>query len=134
MTMLRSLTCYVLIFAFTQFTVAQTSSETAAPSAASAQLLGYTSQTSGTERDLEKKFQDGIVAANIRESDRRLALSALGGQPVGGGGAHGGRGTAEQAEQRGQKAGQQWHERPLSGAGGRVLSPLDGAGANHESR
>ena len=73
MTMLRSLTCYVLLFAFTQFTVAQTSSETAAPSAASAQLLGYTSQTSGTERDLEKKFQDGIVAANIRENDRRLS-------------------------------------------------------------
>src|SRR5580693_5126890 len=71
--MLRSLTCYVLLFAFTQFTVAQTSSETAAPSAASAQLLGYTSQTSGTERDLEKKFQDGIVAANIRENDRRLS-------------------------------------------------------------
>jgi len=73
LTMLRSLTCYVLLFAFTQFTVAQTSSETAAPSAASAQLLGYTSQTSGTERDLEKKFQDGIVAANIRENDRRLS-------------------------------------------------------------
>src|SRR6202451_1366816 len=72
LTMLRSLTCYLLLFAFTQFTVAQ-SSETAAASAVPAQLLGYTSQTSATERDLEKKFQDGIVAANIRENDRRLS-------------------------------------------------------------
>src|SRR5208282_2946217 len=70
--MLRSLTCYVLLFAFTQFTVAQTSSETAA-SSAPAQLLGYTAQTSSAERDLEKKFQDGIVATNIRENDRRLS-------------------------------------------------------------
>ncbi len=73
MTALRSLTCYVLLFAFTQFTAAQTSSETTAPSAVPTQLLGYTSQTSSAERDLEKKFQDGIVAANIRESDRRLS-------------------------------------------------------------
>jgi N-acetylated-alpha-linked acidic dipeptidase len=73
LTALRSLTCYVLLFAFTQFTAAQTSSETTAPSAVPTQLLGYTSQTSMAERDLEKKFQDGIVAANIRESDRRLS-------------------------------------------------------------
>jgi N-acetylated-alpha-linked acidic dipeptidase len=73
LTAFRSLTCYVLVFAFTQFTVAQTSSETAASSAAPAQLLGYTSQTSAAERALEKKFQDGIVAANIRENDRRLS-------------------------------------------------------------
>src|SRR5271170_4860051 len=71
--MLRSLTCYVLLFAFTQFTIAQSSSQTAASSAAPAQLLGYTAQTSTAERDWEKKFQDGIVAANIRENDRRLS-------------------------------------------------------------
>jgi N-acetylated-alpha-linked acidic dipeptidase len=71
--MLRSLTCYVLLFAFTQFTLAQSSSETAASSAGPAQLLGYTTQTSAAERDLEKKFQDGIVVANIRENDRRLS-------------------------------------------------------------
>ena len=70
MTTLRSLTCYVLLFAFTQFTAAQSSSEMAAPSA---QLFGYTAQTSTPERDWEKKFQDGIVAANIRENDRRLS-------------------------------------------------------------
>ena len=73
MTMLRSLTCYVLLFAFTQFTVAQSSSEMAASSAAPAELLGYTPQTSSAERDLEKKFQEGIVATNIRENDRRLS-------------------------------------------------------------
>ena len=73
MTTLRSLTCYVLLFAFTQFTAAQSSSEMAASSAASAQLLGYTAQTSTAERDWEKKFQEGIVAANIRENDRRLS-------------------------------------------------------------
>ncbi|MGA6950360.1 MAG: PA domain-containing protein, partial [Candidatus Sulfotelmatobacter sp.] len=70
MTTLRSLTCYVLLFAFTQFTAAQSSSEMAAPSA---QLFGYRAQTSTPERDWEKKFQDGIVAANIRENDRRLS-------------------------------------------------------------
>ena len=74
MTALRSLTCYVLLLTFTQFTMAQTSSsQTAAPSAAPAQLLGYTTQTSAAERDWEKKFQDGVIAANIRENDRRLS-------------------------------------------------------------
>jgi N-acetylated-alpha-linked acidic dipeptidase len=73
LTWLRSITSYLLLFAFTQFTVAQTSSETAASSASPAQLLGYTSQTSAGERDLEKKFQSGVVAANIRENDRRLS-------------------------------------------------------------
>jgi N-acetylated-alpha-linked acidic dipeptidase len=73
LTALRSLTCYVLLLSFTQFTVAQTSSGTAASSSAPAQLLGYTTQSSAPERDWEKKFQDGIVAANIRENDRRLS-------------------------------------------------------------
>jgi N-acetylated-alpha-linked acidic dipeptidase len=74
LTALRSLTCYILLLTFTQFAVAQASSgQTAAPSTAPAQLLGYTAQTSTTERDWEKKFQDGIVATNIRENDRRLS-------------------------------------------------------------
>jgi N-acetylated-alpha-linked acidic dipeptidase len=72
LTPLRSITSYLLLFAFTQFTVAQTS-ETSASPAASEQLLGYTTQTSTAERDWEKKFQDGIVATNIRENDRRLS-------------------------------------------------------------
>jgi N-acetylated-alpha-linked acidic dipeptidase len=70
----RSLTCYVLLLAFTQFAVAQSSPQQAAPSAsASAPFFGYTAPTSAPERDFEKKFQDGIVAANIRENDRRLS-------------------------------------------------------------
>ena len=73
MTRSRSLTCYILLLTFTQFAVAQTSAAQAAPSTTTAQLLGYTAQTSTAERDWEKKFQDGIVAANIRENDRRLS-------------------------------------------------------------
>jgi N-acetylated-alpha-linked acidic dipeptidase len=74
LTALRSLTCYILLLTFTQFTAAQTSSsQTAASSTAPAQLLGYTTQSSAAERDWEKKFQDGIVATNIRENDRRLS-------------------------------------------------------------
>jgi N-acetylated-alpha-linked acidic dipeptidase len=72
---LRSLTCYILLFAFTQFAVAQTPPEqnSGSPASAPGQLLGYTAKTSPTERDWEKKFQDGIVSANIRESVRRLS-------------------------------------------------------------
>jgi N-acetylated-alpha-linked acidic dipeptidase len=65
---LRSLTSCVLLLTFTQFTAAQTSSEQAP-----AQLLGYAAQTSAPERDWEKKFQEGIVAANVRENNRRLS-------------------------------------------------------------
>ena len=73
MTTLRSLTSYILL-SFAQFTAAQTSPDQSAnPPAVSAQLFGYTAQTAATERDWEKKFQDGIVAANIRENDRRLS-------------------------------------------------------------
>ena len=71
MTLLRSVTCYVLLFSFAQFSIAQTSSSES--SKTPAQLLGYTAQTSATERDWEKKFQDGIVADNIRENMRRLS-------------------------------------------------------------
>jgi N-acetylated-alpha-linked acidic dipeptidase len=74
LTVLRSLTSYILLISFAQFTAAQTSPDQSAnPSAASTQLLGYTEQTSATERDWEKKFQEGIVATNIRENDRRLS-------------------------------------------------------------
>ena len=73
MTALRSLTCYVLLLTFTQFAVAQTSTEAAPATSASTQLLGYGAQTSATERGWEKKFQDGIVPANVRENMRRLS-------------------------------------------------------------
>jgi len=39
----------------------------------SARFPGYTVQSSGTERDWEKKFQDGIVRDNVREYMRRMS-------------------------------------------------------------
>src|SRR4051812_2545091 len=38
-----------------------------------ASLLGYSAQTASNQRDWEKKFQDGIVAENIRENMRRMS-------------------------------------------------------------
>jgi N-acetylated-alpha-linked acidic dipeptidase len=67
---LRSLASCLLLFSFTHLAVAQTGAEKAAAPAA---MLGYTAQTSSSERDLEKKFQDGVVAANVRENMRRLS-------------------------------------------------------------
>jgi N-acetylated-alpha-linked acidic dipeptidase len=72
LTSLRSLATYILLFTFTHPAVAQTAPAPGA-AAAPAQLLGYTAQSSATERDWEKKFQDGIVPANIRENMRRLS-------------------------------------------------------------
>jgi len=71
-TTLRSLASYLLLFTFTNFAVAQPATETNGGSGNKA-LLGYTSQSSVTERELEKKFQDAIVADNIRENMRRLS-------------------------------------------------------------
>jgi len=78
--LLRSLSACVLLFSFTSSVIAQTagpsssigSSSAASTNSTSARLLGYSEQTSATERDLENKFRDGIVAANIRENMRRL--------------------------------------------------------------
>jgi len=69
----RSLTCYLLLLSFTTLTLAQTAEPAAQPAPPSAQMLGYTAPASGPERDWEKKFQDGIVAANVRENMRRLS-------------------------------------------------------------
>jgi N-acetylated-alpha-linked acidic dipeptidase len=38
-----------------------------------APFLGYSAQTSTPQKDWEKKFQDGIVAENIRENMRRMS-------------------------------------------------------------
>ncbi len=51
-----------------QFSAAQST-----PEAGTTQLLGYTSQSSAAERNWEKKFQEGILPANIRENMRRLS-------------------------------------------------------------
>jgi N-acetylated-alpha-linked acidic dipeptidase len=46
---------------------------TSAKSSAPVPLPGYTAQSSNPERDLEKKFQDGIVRENLRENMRRMS-------------------------------------------------------------
>ncbi|MFZ0807369.1 MAG: transferrin receptor-like dimerization domain-containing protein [Candidatus Sulfotelmatobacter sp.] len=69
MTSLRNLAAYLLLFSFTQLATAQT----AEPNNTPKRFLGYTAQSTSAERDLEKKFQDAIVAANIRENMRRLS-------------------------------------------------------------
>ena len=66
---LRSLTVYVVLFAFSQFSPAQSAQDSNPPHA----LLGYTPHSTAGERDLEKKFQDAVVAGNIRENMRRLS-------------------------------------------------------------
>jgi N-acetylated-alpha-linked acidic dipeptidase len=74
LTSLRSLAAYVLLFALPQLTAAQAVSDANQGADKSAVILGYTPRNSATERDWEKKFQDGIVANNIRENMRRLTL------------------------------------------------------------
>ena len=72
MKFLRSCVFCILIYACGQVTGAQ-SSQDSTPSALSHTLLGYTLHSSDTERDIEKKFQDTVVATNIRENMRRLS-------------------------------------------------------------
>ena len=72
MNLLRSLVSYILLFAFTQFAAAQSASDSALSSSPEL-LLGYTPRSTATERELEKKFQDAVVAGNIRENMRRLS-------------------------------------------------------------
>src|SRR5262249_47819091 len=66
---LRSLAAYILLFAFSQFSAAQSAPDSNPPHT----LLGYTPRSTVSERELEKKFQDAVVAANIRENMRRLS-------------------------------------------------------------
>ncbi|HLZ41877.1 MAG TPA: transferrin receptor-like dimerization domain-containing protein [Candidatus Sulfotelmatobacter sp.] len=64
----------VLLLTFTHMAVGQSASEgNAEPPAASRSLFGYTNRTAAPERDLEKKFQDAVIAANIQENMRRLS-------------------------------------------------------------
>ena len=66
---LRSFAVYVVLVAFSQFSPAQSAQDSNPPRA----LLGYTPHSTAGERDLEKKFQDAVVAGNIRENMRRLS-------------------------------------------------------------
>ncbi|MBZ5719048.1 MAG: M28 family peptidase [Acidobacteriia bacterium] len=60
---------FFLLTAGVQFNQAQSAPATAAP----ARLAGFTAQSSNLQRDWEKKFQDGIVRDNLRESMRHLS-------------------------------------------------------------
>src|SRR5579864_9770366 len=67
---IRSLIFSCIVVLITLGSDAQT---TAAKSASTAQLPGYTAQSSSPEREWEKKFQDGIVPENLRENMRRMS-------------------------------------------------------------
>ncbi|HEY1263389.1 MAG TPA: transferrin receptor-like dimerization domain-containing protein [Terriglobales bacterium] len=60
---------WLLILALLLTQLAPSQSKTEGPST----LLGYSSESSSQQREWEKKFQQGIVADNIRESMRRLS-------------------------------------------------------------
>jgi len=74
-TSLRALSSFLLVFAAmaTGQSAADTRSTSSAAPSSAAPLLGYTANTTSTEQSLERKFQDAIVAANIRENMRRLS-------------------------------------------------------------
>ena len=73
MTSLHSLTSCVLLFTFTNVSLAQSAEQSSTAEVSSKRFLGYTVQSTSTERDLEKKFRDATVASNIRENMRRLS-------------------------------------------------------------
>ena len=73
MTSLHSLTSCVLLFTFTHVALAQSPEQNSVAAVSSKRFLGYTVQSTSTERDLEKKFRDATVASNIRENMRRLS-------------------------------------------------------------
>ena len=68
---LRICCCALLI---TQLLSSQANQVRTASAETSSPLLGYTTESSATQEDWEKKFQDGIVPDNIRENMRRLSV------------------------------------------------------------
>ena len=70
MNSIRSLVSCCIVFFVAQLNGAQIAP--AKPST-TAQLSGYTAQSSGPEHEWEKKFQDGIVRENVRENVRRMS-------------------------------------------------------------
>ena len=67
---LRICCCALLI---TQLLSSQANQVRTASAETSSPLLGYTTESSATQKEWEKKFQDGIVPDNIRENMRRLS-------------------------------------------------------------
>ena len=68
---LRSLVSFLLVFTFIVSAAGQNADQ--ANNSGQKWLLGYTAASATPERELEKKFQDAIVAANIKEDMRRLS-------------------------------------------------------------
>ena len=69
MTLLRSLVSVAIISA-AHLTFAQSART---PPADTSRLAGYSSQSSQTESDWEKKLQAGIVPENLRQNMQRLS-------------------------------------------------------------
>src|SRR3984885_14916323 len=67
---MRSFVIYLAILSMIQLSLAQS-----VPTGAlrTSPLAGYSSQSSGTERDWEKKLQEGIVPDNLRQNMQRLS-------------------------------------------------------------
>ncbi len=70
MTFLRSFVASLAIITIAHLTFAQSAQ---APAADTSRLAGYSSQSSKTERDWEKKLQAAIVPANLRDNMQRLS-------------------------------------------------------------
>jgi len=73
LTSLRPLAACLLLFSFTHLAVAQTPEQNSTTAGSTKRFLGYTLQSTSSERDLEKRFRDATVASNIRENMRRLS-------------------------------------------------------------
>ena len=65
--------CWTVVWIIAVTAVLAAQSDMTRLSNSTASILGYSSQTSQTEREWEKKFRDGIATNNIRENMRRLA-------------------------------------------------------------
>ncbi len=69
--MLRSVCCF--LFAIVPVVAAQSTPKADATTAATGHLTGYSSDRLSVEHSWEKKFQEGVMPANIRENMRRLS-------------------------------------------------------------
>jgi len=66
---LRTFVCTLVVISASQVIPAQSASNTASEPS---RLAGYTSQSSKTEREWEKKLQDAVAPENLRQSMQRL--------------------------------------------------------------
>jgi N-acetylated-alpha-linked acidic dipeptidase len=74
LTALRSFVAHLAILSIAQLGITQPGlAQSTAAASENSRLAGYSSQSSKTERDWEKKLQAGIVAENLRQSMQRLS-------------------------------------------------------------